>query len=79
MYVRCPVSCKSQLQTKIALLSPGIEDTELLYTLRDTIQNMELLKVMRKLGFPIQLIDPKVHCKLFEYNSGVIKITTTRK
>ena len=79
MYAGCPVSWKSQLQTEIALSSTESEYTGLSYALRDAIQTMELLKEMKKLGFPIRSTVPKMHCKIFEDNSGALEMATTHK
>ncbi len=40
---------------------------------------MELLKEMKKFGFPIQSTIPKMHCKVFEDNSGALEMATTHK
>jgi hypothetical protein len=79
MYAGCPVSWKSQLQTEIALSSTESEYTGLSYALRDAIQTMELLKEMKKLKFPIQSVTPRIHCKVFEDNSGALEIATVHK
>jgi hypothetical protein len=79
MYAGCPVSWKSQLQTEIALSSTESEYTGLSYALRDAIQTMELLKEMKELGFPIQSTVPKMHCKIFEDNSGALEMAKTHK
>ena len=79
MYAGCPVSWKSQLQTEIALSSTESEYTGLSYDLRDAIQTMELLKEMKKLGFPVRSTVPKMHCKVFEDNSGALEMATTHK
>jgi hypothetical protein len=79
MHAGCPVSWKSQLQTEIALSSTESEHTGLSCALRDAIQTMELLKEMKKLGFPIRSTVPKMHCKVFEDNSGALEMATTHK
>jgi hypothetical protein len=79
MYAGCPVSWKSQLQTEIALSSTESEHAGLSCALRDAIQTMELLKEMKKLGFPIRSTVPKMHCKVFEDNSGALEMATTHK
>ena len=52
-YAGCPLLWKSQLQTEIALSSTESEYTGLSYALRDAIPIMQLLKEMKKRGFPI--------------------------
>jgi hypothetical protein len=78
-YAGCPIIWKSQLQTEIALSSTESEYTGLSYALRDGIPMMELLKEMKRLKFPIRSTTPKVHCKVFEDNSGAMEIAKTHK
>lgn len=40
---------------------------------------MELQNEMKELNFPISSAIPKVHCKVFEDNSGTLKIVTVHK
>jgi hypothetical protein len=79
MYAGCPILWKSQLQTEIALSSMESEYTGLSYALRDVIPIMELLKEMKGLNFPIRSATPKVHCKIFEDNSGALEIASVHK
>jgi hypothetical protein len=79
MYAGCPVSWKSQLQTETALSSTESEHAGLSCAPRDAIQTMELSKKMKKLGFPIRSTVPKMHCKVFEDNSGALEMATTHK
>lgn len=79
MYAGCPILWKSQLQTEIALSSTESEYTGLSYALRDAIPVMELLKEMKELKFPIHSATPKVHCKIFEDNSGALEIASVHK
>ena len=75
----CPIIWKSQLQTEIALSSTESEYTGLSYALREAIPIMELLKEMRTHGFDVKNHRPKVHCKVFEDNSGALEIATVHK
>ena len=79
MYKGCPLSWKSQLQTEIALSSTETEYTGLSYALREAIPIMEMLKEMKKNGFNIKSTVPKVHCKVFEDNSGALEIASVHK
>ncbi|MEL7343177.1 MAG: Ty1/Copia family ribonuclease HI, partial [Bacteroidota bacterium] len=65
---------KSQLQTEIALSSTESEYTGLSYALRDAIPMMQLLNELKEANFPIDPEAPKVHCKVFEDNSGALAI-----
>ncbi|GAX15565.1 hypothetical protein FisN_3Hu032 [Fistulifera solaris] len=78
-YAGCPITWKSQLQTEIALSSTESEYTGLSYALREAIPIMELLKEMKAKGFDVLDHRPKVHCRVFEDNSGALEIATTHK
>jgi hypothetical protein len=72
-----PIVWKSQLQQEIALSSTEAEFTSLSYALRETIPIIELLKEIRSHGHirdTPSSYSTKVHCKVFEDNSGAIKI-----
>lgn len=79
MYAGCPITWKSQLQTEIALSTTESEYTGLSYALREAIPIMELLKEMKNQGFKVLDHRPKVHCKVFEDNSGALEIATVHK
>jgi hypothetical protein len=78
-YAGWPVIWKSQMQTEIALSPTESEYVGLSYALRDVIPIMELLKELKKFKFPIRTSKAKVHCKVFEDNSGAVEIATTHK
>ena len=78
-YEGCPLLWKSQLQGEIALSSTESEYIGISYALREVIPVMELLKEMRSLGFPIMTAKPKLHCKVFEDNSGALEMAKTHK
>jgi hypothetical protein len=73
-YAGCPLLWKSQLQTEIALSTTESEYTGLSYALRDAIPIMELLKELKRNGYPITTAKAKVHCKVFEDNSGALEM-----
>jgi hypothetical protein len=52
-YQGSPILWKSQLQMEIALSSTESEYTGLSYALKEVIPIMEILKEMKKLGFPV--------------------------
>ena len=79
MYAGCPIIWKSQLQTEIALSSTESEYIGLSYALREAIPIMELMKEMQQHGFPIKDHRPKVHCKVFEDNSGALEMAKVHK
>ena len=79
MYEGCPLLHKSQLQTEIALSTTESEYIGISYALRDAIPIMHLLKEMRSKGFPVFKTKPKLHCKVFEDNSGALEMAKTHK
>jgi hypothetical protein len=79
MYEGVPITWKSQLQTEIALSSTESEYTGLSYALREAIPIMHLLKEMKTMGFPITGANAKMHCKVFEDNSGALEIAKIHK
>ena len=78
-YAGIPIIHKSQLQTEIALSSTESEYTGLSYALREAIPIMGLLKEMKKKGLEVLDHRPKVHCKVFEDNSGALEIASVHK
>jgi hypothetical protein len=78
-YAGCPILWKSQLQTEVALSSTESEYTGLSYALRDAIPIMNLFKEMEQAGIPIISSNAKVHCKVFEDNSGALEIARIAK
>ena len=70
----CPICWKSQLQTEIALSSTESEYTGISYALREVIPIIELLKEMKKHGYPVSGVPPTVKCTVFEDNSGALEM-----
>jgi len=79
MYKGCPIIWKSQLQGEIALSSTESEYIRLSYALRDAIPLMQMLQEMKDYGFPINDAKPKVHCRVFEDNSGALEMAKVHK
>ena len=79
MYAGCPIIWKSQLQTEIAMSSTESEYTGLSYALRDAIPIMELLKEMSQQGIEVRSTQAKIHCKVFEDNSGALEMAKNHK
>jgi hypothetical protein len=67
------------MQTEIALSTTESEYTGLSYALRSAIPIMEQLKEMKEHGFRIKTAVPKIHCRVFEDNSGALEIAKTHK
>jgi Reverse transcriptase (RNA-dependent DNA polymerase) len=78
-YCGCPLIWASQLQTEIALSSTEAEYIGLSKALRETIPIMNILQEMQKLQFKIGITNPKVHCKVFEDNSGALEMAKVHK
>jgi hypothetical protein len=79
MYSGVPVSWKSQLQGEICLSTTEAEYTGMSYALREAIPIMEMLKEMKALGFPVRTTQSRVHCRVFEDNSGALEMAQTHK
>ena len=78
-YEGSPLLWKSQMQGEIALSSTESEYIGISYALREVIPVMELLKVMKRYKFPILETTQKIHCKVFEDNSGALEMARTHK
>ena len=78
-FAGCPIVWKSQLQTEIALSSTESEYTGLSYALREAIPIMRLFQEMIDNGIPIESSEAKVHCKVFEDNTGALEIARVHK
>ena len=75
----CPITWKSQLQGEICLSSTESEYTGLSYALREAIPIMQILQEMKECGFPVGSTTPRVHCKVFEDNSGALEMAKVHK
>jgi Reverse transcriptase (RNA-dependent DNA polymerase) len=78
-YNGCPILWKSQMATEIAMSSTESEYTGASYALREAIPIMNLLKEMRRKKVPILTWKAKIHCKLYEDNSGALEILKKKK
>ena len=78
-YAGCPILWKSQLQTEITLSSTESEYTGLSYVLQEAIPLMELLKEIKSKGFAVGSPVAKVHCRVFEDNSGALEMAKEHK
>ena len=79
MYQGCPIVWASKMQTEIALSSTESEFIGLSMALRNTIPLMELIKELQAHGFKMSSTQPKVHCRVFEDNSGALEIAKVPK
>ncbi|MFM7530824.1 MAG: reverse transcriptase domain-containing protein [Nodosilinea sp.] len=79
LYGGIPIAWKSTLQQEIALSSTESEITGLSYALREAIPIISLLEEMHELGYPVTDTGTKVHCQVFEDNSGALEIAKVHK
>ncbi|CAJ1958091.1 unnamed protein product [Cylindrotheca closterium] len=79
MYAGVAIIHKSQLQTKIALSSTKSKYTGLSCVLCEVLPLMNLLKEMKRHGIPVLDQRPKVHCRVFEDNSGALEMAKIHK
>jgi hypothetical protein len=64
---------------EVALSTTEAEFIAASESLRQVIPMMQLITELKEQGFGINTLAPKVHCKLFEDNSGAIKILQVPK
>jgi hypothetical protein len=78
-YAGCPVSWASKLQSQVALSTTEAEYIAMSQALRDVIHIMGLLQEMREQDFKVLCTKPYVYCKVFEDNSGALKLARLPK
>ena len=78
-YANCPIIWKSTMQTTIALSSTEAEYIACSNALREVISMMQIVRELKDNGFGMTAMHPKVHCKVFEDNTGAISMVTTPK
>ena len=78
-YAGCPITWTSKLQTEIALSSTESEYLAISQCLRETIPLIELAREFQQRGLGLNATQPKVHCRIFEDNSGAIELVKVPK
>ena len=78
-YAGCPITWASKLQTLTALSTTEAEYIALSTALREVIPLMELAKEAKQHGVIIDLEPPKIHCQVFEDNSGALEMAKLPK
>jgi hypothetical protein len=78
-YGNCPIVWASKLQTEIALSSTESEYVSLSQSLREVLPLMRLVTELALADFHLNANTPKVHCKVFEDNSGALEMARTPK
>jgi hypothetical protein len=79
MYANCPVIWASKLQTEIALSTTEAEYVSLSQALREVIPVLNMLIEANAHGITVTKDQPKIHCKLFEDNSGALELAKVPK
>ncbi len=78
-YAGCPVSWASKLQYQVALSTTEAKYVTMSQSLRDVIPIMGLLQEMREQNVNVLVTKPYVYCKVFEDNSGGLKLARLPK
>ncbi|KAL7567275.1 hypothetical protein ACA910_016741 [Epithemia clementina (nom. ined.)] len=78
-YANCPIAWASKMQTLTALSTTEAEYLALSTALRELIPLMELTKEVREHSIHLMKAQPKVHCKVFEDNSGALEMARLPK
>ena len=78
-FARAPITWASKMQTITALSTTEAEYIALSTSLREVIPMMGMLKEAREQGLQINYLPPKVHCTVFEDNSGALELARLQK
>ena len=79
MYGGCPLVWGSRLQREVALSSTEAEYNAISESMRDVIHLMQLVSDIGQTGLAVANAPPKVHCKVFEDNSGALEMVRLPK
>jgi hypothetical protein len=79
MYCGCPLVWASKLQSEIALSTTESELIGLSQALREAIPLMRLVQEFKDNGHDMKALQPNVHCRAFEDNSGALAIGSVIK
>jgi hypothetical protein len=78
-YAGCPMHWTSKMQTEIALSTTETEYIALSQAMREVLPIIWLMEEARHQGIPVLNATPKIHCKVFEDNTGAIEIANVPK
>ena len=78
-FAGAPITWASKMQTITALSTTEAEYIALSTSLREVIALMGILKEAREHGLYVKDIPPKVHCTVFEDNSGALELARLPK
>ena len=79
MYVGCPLTWASRLQTETALSTTEAEYMALSENTCTLLPLMDLLEEGQSFGVPIYSTTPIVRCKIFEDNAGALELANIPK
>ena len=79
MYAGCPVIWASKLLTEIAMSTTESEYLAISTATREVLPIMELIQEMSEHGYGLINHVPKVHCRVFEDNSGAVELASSVK
>ncbi len=78
LYARYPIVWASRLQTEIALSSTVAEYITISTMRREVIPLLRLMEEVKSSGLPISMKWGKIHCHIFEDNSGTLEMAKMR-
>ena len=73
-FAGAPITWASKMQTITAMSTTEAEYIALSTSLREVIPMMGMLQEAREHGFKMDYLLPKVHCTIFEDNSGALEL-----
>jgi hypothetical protein len=78
-YAGCPISWASKLQSQVALSTTEAEYIAMSQALHDVILMVGLLQEIKEQDLNALCTEPYVYCKVFEDNSGTLKLARLPK
>ena len=78
-FAGAPITWASKMQTITAMSTTEAEYIALSTSLREVIPMMGMLQEAREHGLPMEYLPPKVHCTVFEDNSGALELARLPK
>ena len=78
-FAGAPITWASKIQTITALSTTEAEYIALSTSLREVIPLMGMLKEATEQGLRVKFLPPKVHCTVFEDNSGALELAKLPK
>ena len=79
LFAGAPITWASKIQTITALSTTEAEYIALSTSLREVIPLMGMLKEATEQGLRIAFLPPKIHCTVFEENSGALELARLPK